>query len=939
MHWLFLLILCVVGWPTILAADTGSDPKGEFPKAGSYNPFQKKSPANNKLPAKFTGYKNRYAFIVGITRYKNFTPLDGPAYDAVAVANILAERYGFTVRLLVDDDKLHVTEKVDKKFVKSISKKTLIEELDDFQTKIKNPSDSLLVFYYSGHGIRKVMDDERRGFLVPANGDEKQPKKTLLAFKELATKIANYQAHHTLLVLDACFSGIIFDSASQVQGIFQTKLSQEAKPSSGNSALERALARPVVQAITAGGGKELVADQASMSEEYMKIRGKEAKSLSKHSPFTALLIQSLSGRIGIGQQQGEHIPMGTIPGSMLGYEIRQALMDNSPLKNINQTPQYQTLAGDGDILLMPARDVLNPRLVGALYLQGEGYDSLRASGIGALLTEAKLKKAEPKTPKGAEQTTQEAEQKKQNLVFDALPHFSYALSDDPSTQVKEAALDALIQLVEKYQGSVTDFDGIISSLVKILNETSGTDVPLRHKAAQLLGKLPDLANEAAIDVMKQYLVQRLDEWKQLLKNSQLTDKKRHPDVNKREQNLQTFLIKAANPLPFADLEKYRQNVQWLMSNGEQSILAYNPIDSIKQFNSVINDLQGTLGKLEKQVKDTSSQLKQAKLNDLFAELTTQLEELFGTYQKYYERYPEYQRFYRRYKSLDEVVNEITELLPDWGLRFNSFNEEVHKRAAAIEKYFKQRIQKEQVGDFSAKDWQKEFQEAIQFAEQKTLHICQQLMLENKTDSEGLSNDLLKLLSEILDNWFKLPLKEGTWYYQSAHKILEEELREGNRLRKKLMQKCNLWTGQGALDLDWQMLYDNVVVGIKLVGKYRQLVKDMSPLIEWLKPKVEKSSKKALNKIKREREESKRNIQAAEVEAARLKQAVENTQSTLKKVEEQSTSLSKSLDAIRTRQQDEKQLLDALKTSVVQIQEYFCRQRGEACPQSASQPAQ
>ncbi len=154
-----------------------------------------------------------------------------------------------------------------------------------------------------------------------------------------------------------------------------------------------------------------------------------------------------------------------------------------------------------------------------------------------------------------------------------------------------------------------------------------------------------------------------------------------------------------------------------------------------------------------------------------------------------------------------------------------------------------------------------------------------------------------------------------------------------------MQKCNLWTGQGALDLDWQMLYDNVVVGIKLVGKYRQLVKDMSPLIEWLKPKVEKSSKKALNKIKREREESKRNIQAAEVEAARLKQAVENTQSTLKKVEEQSTSLSKSLDAIRTRQQDEKQLLDALKTSVVQIQEYFCRQRGEACPQSASQPAQ
>ena len=948
MHRLFILILCVVGWPTILvAADCPilTTTNNQYNERGEVDKdFYRCTP---NLAEDFTGYQNRYAFIVGITRYQPFSSLDGPVYDAVAVANVLAERYGFTVRLVIDDEKLDVAAKVDKKLMNSISKQTLMEELGNFRQQVKNPSESLFVFYYSGHGLRKVDGDSGLGFLVPGNGDKKQPQ-TLLAFEELATEIADYHAHHTLLVLDACFSGTIFESASQVQSIFQNQLDyQPAKLTSGNNVSERALARPVVQAITAGGGQELVADQAKMYAEYMKIRRKEAESLSNHSPFTALLIQSLSGRIGIGNKQGKHIPMGTIPGSMLGYEIRQALMDNSLLRNINQTPRYDTLAGEGDVLLMPSREVLNPRLVGALYLSGVGYQSLRASGIRALLTEA-----EQITSKGSEPEKQEeTEQKKQNLVREALPHFSYAL-DDKSVQVKEAALDALTQLLNNYDGPIEDFKPILSLLTKLLN-TSKTDI-LLQKAAILLGskKLSKLADEAAIKAMNQYIDQRLlPKWKKLLIDSELTDKD-HPDkVSSREDLLNHFsdFSEQYPPTQFIEaeillkamesLESYRAAAQWLVSHGEQSILANYPIVSIKQFDSVITDLQYSIGKLEKSNKDTWYKLQQAQLDKLFGQLTEQLGYLFGTYNKYYERYPEYQRLYRRYRYVDIAVSDWLDMLPAWGHQFDYFNEEIQRRGAAIKNYFEQRrFGNLTAGELTGTDWQQEFQEAIEFFEQRTLHMCQ-IMLENKTDNEGLSNDLLKLFNEIMNNWFGISLKERGLYYQILQKTLAEELRRGSQLRAELMPKCQLWTKRGQLGLDWRKLYDNTVEGMKLVNQYLQLVQEISPLIERLKPEVEALGKDIGTRIQEDKEESKRQIQTAETEAEQLNQSVDNTKRLLKTVEEQSLSLSQKLSDIQTQQQEEKQLLDALRTSVEQIRDYFCRERGEDCSQSSSQSAQ
>ncbi len=948
MHWLFLLILCVVGWPTILAADTGSDltyltnnQRGEK-RGRTDDPW---FPPEETLAEDFTGYKNRYAFIVGITRYKNFSPLKGPGYDAVAVANILAERYGFTVRLLVDNNQLHVKETVQKSYYDRISKDIFTEELGKFQTKVENPSESQFVFYYSGHGLRTVTGDTRLGFLVPADGDENKPE-TVLAFAELAEKIADYQPHHTLLVLDACYSGTIFDPASQVLGIFQNQLlSQQAKLTSGNSALERALVRPVVQAITAGGGFELVADQAKMSAEYMKIRSEEAKSLSQHSPFTALLIQLLSGRIGIGNKQGDHIPMGTISGSMLGYEIPQALMDNSPLRNINQTPRYNTLAGEGDVLLMPSRKVLNPRLVGALYLQGERYQSLRASGIGALLTEAELK-----TSKGAEPT-------KPDLVLEALPHFSYALSDS-STQVKEAALDALIKLLNNYKEQpVEDFRKIISSLVKILNYTSGTDVPLRHKAALLLGKLPDLADKAAVDAMKQYIAQQLRQWEQRLERYGLTENKHHPvEVRNTEKRARLESETEYPTQTMAQLEERRQAAQWLLVYGLKVIQAditQRSFKNVKELDKAILDEQKNVTRLKEHLGDTSSELEgtQAKFKKWLDKSVEILQELSDTRYEYQLQQAEHQVFKRRYRQLNVNLNMLIARLPKYDSRLNSFKKEVRKIEDDLNRYIERKIAKELALENQSSNWKKidtVLNKVIQFAEQQTQQVCPML---DKANSELLLSDYLlsqlpKALSELLSDWFQFEfeLEQDTWYYQSVRQILKDELKEGTKLRVQLEQQCDKWTAQGPPQINWQKLYQNVLKWRELVAEIKgvQTTQEaLSPTVDGLKKEVVdlKQDIKAKENAKRQAEEDLKNSQA---EKTHLQQKLKDTDNDLQTVNENIRIARSDLDELKTQKKQGQTLLDTIKKGLKRLKDfrqYFCREKEEHCPQSPYQQAQ
>jgi ABC-type phosphate transport system auxiliary subunit len=900
MHRLLLLIFCLAGCS--LAAAT---------------PPETRSESNRIQPpeeTEFTNYKNRFAFIVGISQYQHFSKLEGPAYDAVAVANILAERYGFTVYLLTDNNQLKVTEKVQKKFVSHITKETITNELRHFRQQIEKTSDSLLVFYYSGHGLRTVKGDQRLGFIVPANGDEKKPE-TVLAFAELAKEIADYQAHHTLFILDSCYSGAIFEPASQV-----TFSLGKGKPNS-KGGLERGLSQPVVQAITAGARDELVDDQTRISEQYKNMRNSDADQLSKHSPFTAMLTQALAGRIGIQQKRG-NLPMGTIAASTLGYEMHQSLMDSLQLPGNYPLPRYRTLIGQGNALLMPVRNlVLNPRIISPLYLPGERYQALRASGIMALLTEP--------------------QQTNKTLVIEALPHLNYALSD--TALVQEAALDVLIKLVNK-NGQLDDFGKIIKPLIKILNKPSGTDVPLRKKAATLLGKLHKLANEDAVVAMEHYIAQLLQKWEQQLKYSGQTKKEFPPEVTTQE----TLANHEIEIETMAHLEKRRQAARWLLTHGLDAISDYTTLGTVRNVNELdmaIKDEQKKVGKLEKGIAHTSYKFEgaQAELNKWLATFVKTLQELGETRYQYYKQQAEYKVFKRRYRQLDVNLNMLMGHRGDFEKELEHLKKEFSQIEDDLKLYIQQKIAKELELDKFTSGWKKidkVLNKVIQFAERQTNQVCPML---DKANSDLLLSDYLlsqlpkelnQFLSDLLNFKFEFEIEKETWYYQSVLKILRDEI-EMNRVSTQLKQRCEMWTDQGALKINWQKLYKNVLDWRELLVEIKGVriaQKRLSPTVENVEEEIE-ALEKDIKAKEKDKQSAEQVLQEGKVEQSRLQVEVQNTGDKLQIVNEEIRLARSAVGEIKAQLKQKQTLLKTAKARLkrlLRIRQYFCRER--ACPQ-------
>ncbi|OAD21623.1 Peptidase C14, caspase catalytic domain protein [Candidatus Thiomargarita nelsonii] len=866
--------------------------------------FAHKNPTPDKVEA-FTKYKKRFAFIVGISRYKK-RPLTGPTYDAVAIANVLAERYGFQVRLLVDDNKQaivndechqlitnQIDKTVDKRTFNCINKDILEQQLDDFRKTVKKDGDeSLLVFYYSGHG--------KRGSIVPYN--------SVFALADLATKIAAYGTHHTLLILDACYSSTI----SQISSIFQDSLGKAKPPSDKAIPLERAFAQPVVQVIAAGSGE--VDDQANLSEQYRNIRSAEAKSLEKHSPFTALLKQALEGRIGI-EQQSDNILTGTIKGSTLGHQIRELLTakELSQLEKINQIPYYGTLAGKGEILLIPTRQVLNPRLVGSLYLLDERYQLVRASAIKALL-------AEP-------------EQTNQNLVSDALPHLAFALSD--SSTVQRAALEVLTQLVDK-KNNPKNFKIIISSLTTILNRAR-TDI-LSEKAAILLGKLPTLADKKAVDAMAQYIERLQKKWNKQLKNFGLEKAEMPVEVTTR-------LFKTANPPQGMEyLEKRRQDAQWLLSYGVETILAKWPVEKAEQLKSVRKVAQSQVGKLEKRIADTSSELGQTrtKLDELLAKLVEKAQKFRDINYQYQDQQAKQQGFERRYGRIDAELNRWVERRNELE---NRIKKEFRQLEDAIKQYLKRKSQKETVLDNLSPDWResdKVLNKIVQFAEQQARQMC--LNLDEAELSDYLLSQLPIELSQFLGDWlkfkFEFEIEKETWYYQFVRKVLIDELKT-KEVSTQVKQRCEMWISQGALEINWHKLYQNVLDWRKLVIEIREVQRAQKTLSPTVKD-LESEAARLENDIKKKEQtkaKAKQDLQRAKEEGNRLFQEVKHTENTLKAAIEEISTAHDTVEEIQTQHKNENSLLEKMTEGVEKMSEYLlCRsQKGKDCPTQEANP--
>ena len=146
-----------------------------------------------------------HAVIIGIQNYDDpkIPDLETPLNDARAVAQILEEKYGFTVELLLDGQ---------------ATRNDIYQKLRDVASDTK-PEDSVLI-YYAGHGdLDRQYDD---GCWIPVDGKSGDPV-TYLDNIFVKKVMRSMQAKHVLLISDSCYSGTLLGQTRPMPPVINDK--------------------------------------------------------------------------------------------------------------------------------------------------------------------------------------------------------------------------------------------------------------------------------------------------------------------------------------------------------------------------------------------------------------------------------------------------------------------------------------------------------------------------------------------------------------------------------------------------------------------------------------------------------------------------------------------------------------------------------------------
>ena len=145
------------------------------------------------------------ALIIGINNYQDtrIPDLETAVSDAKALADLLGEKYGFKVKLLLD---------------RKASKEAIFKALRDLAKSTRH-DDSVLI-YYAGHGeLDRLYDD---GWWIPADAEAGNPL-TYLDNVEVQKSMRSMKARHVLLIADSCYSGTLFGRARAMPSVITNK--------------------------------------------------------------------------------------------------------------------------------------------------------------------------------------------------------------------------------------------------------------------------------------------------------------------------------------------------------------------------------------------------------------------------------------------------------------------------------------------------------------------------------------------------------------------------------------------------------------------------------------------------------------------------------------------------------------------------------------------
>ncbi|MEW6234850.1 MAG: caspase family protein [Candidatus Omnitrophota bacterium] len=263
-------------------------------------------------------YGDNYALVVGIDRYPSWRKLDNAVRDAKGMKDLLTQRFQFKAD--------HVAELYDENA-------SLEGIFDALRRLAKVDANSRVIVFFAGHGYTATSSGgEKQGFLIPFDGAAPSGKtrteavNAWLSMDRLTREMKQFQAKHILLILDACYSGLLTARRSAVFGDMDDSAGLGFGDENAHIAKYlRLSAHNAIEVVTAGSEDEAVLDGGP----------------GGHSFFTGMLIQ------GLKSGQADLIADGVITseelGSYLTREVRIAAADR-------QHPAYSKLPGFENML-------------------------------------------------------------------------------------------------------------------------------------------------------------------------------------------------------------------------------------------------------------------------------------------------------------------------------------------------------------------------------------------------------------------------------------------------------------------------------------------------------------------------------------------------------------------------------------------------------------
>ena len=173
-----------------------------------------------------TNNEKYYALVIGNNNYEYLEKLDAAENDAKVIADVLTNKYGFEVDLLLNADY-----------------DTTVNSLFKITNKLKK-NDNLLI-YYAGHG--ELDKAENRGYWLPVDASFELRSKWI-SNQRIVDRIKATKAKHVLLIADSCFSGTLMRSS----------VTPESNEALDEKNIDRLKSKKTRLVITSGGNEPVV---------------------------------------------------------------------------------------------------------------------------------------------------------------------------------------------------------------------------------------------------------------------------------------------------------------------------------------------------------------------------------------------------------------------------------------------------------------------------------------------------------------------------------------------------------------------------------------------------------------------------------------------------------------------------------------------------------